>query len=709
MIVDVIPQIINITVGNIQGPQGPPGDQGPQGDDGPAGIAGPTGAAGPANTLSIGTVTTGAAGSSAAATVTGSAPAQTLNLTIPQGQAADDSVLNDIRDQITANHIPPVVVQPTQIITDMQSGHGFTTGGSGVGTATTNDTTDFVRGKQAFKVVSAANGIQGQIRKTGISAIDLTDSALRFTFKIDDVTHLNRLEVLIGTSNFSNVYKFKLHTHSTTSPNIVQSGEWVTLTVGWADLISSSGSFVLSNGLPGTTSGFTDVRVDFYDDAAGAVTIHLQAIEVVPESQPQFPRGVVSITFDDSWQSVYDYAKPAMETYGYQGSLYNIIDTIGTASHLTLAELQRLQKAGWEVGSHAYASSVHTSSYTGVTAAAARADMRAQRGWLADNGFDSDGFAYPKGEFGQTTDGTPVDQIAAEFFGYARTIVSETKENLNPSMPHRIRAVTGIRDTSAAVGGTPVSALTGVGGYLDQTQAHGSWLVLTFHKILSGSGVPADSTECSETAFVALMADIAARGMSVLPVNEVLRQGRVARGLRTRAVPPPNVMGPPDHGMTAWTYDPSFASSTTLLTAGTLYRIALDLRDPTVVTGIHSLFSTAGSGLTAGQNFVGLYNSSGTLIAEANADTFFTSTNTGARVTFSPVFCKPGKYYVAYLANGTTPPTLLRTNGAFTGTNNVNLSASTYRYATNGTALTALPATITLSGGAVGPSLWAAI
>ncbi len=38
-----------------------------------------------ANTLSIGTVTTGAAGSSAAATVTGTAPHQVLNLTIPAG------------------------------------------------------------------------------------------------------------------------------------------------------------------------------------------------------------------------------------------------------------------------------------------------------------------------------------------------------------------------------------------------------------------------------------------------------------------------------------------------------------------------------------------------------------------------------------------------------------------------------------------------
>lgn len=48
-------------------------------------IASVVGPPGPANSLSIGTVTTGAAGSSASATITGTAPSQVLNLVIPRG------------------------------------------------------------------------------------------------------------------------------------------------------------------------------------------------------------------------------------------------------------------------------------------------------------------------------------------------------------------------------------------------------------------------------------------------------------------------------------------------------------------------------------------------------------------------------------------------------------------------------------------------
>ena len=65
----------------------PKGDQGDKGDKGDKGNKGDTGAT-PA--FSIGTVTTGAAGTDAAATITGTAAAPVLNLTIPKG--ADGAV-----------------------------------------------------------------------------------------------------------------------------------------------------------------------------------------------------------------------------------------------------------------------------------------------------------------------------------------------------------------------------------------------------------------------------------------------------------------------------------------------------------------------------------------------------------------------------------------------------------------------------------------
>jgi len=68
-----------------QGPQGIQGIQGPTGATGPQGATGPVGPTGPANSLAIGTVTTGAPGAPADAVITGTPPNQQLSLTIPQG------------------------------------------------------------------------------------------------------------------------------------------------------------------------------------------------------------------------------------------------------------------------------------------------------------------------------------------------------------------------------------------------------------------------------------------------------------------------------------------------------------------------------------------------------------------------------------------------------------------------------------------------
>lgn len=75
---------------NIKGPQGAIGPQGPQGiqgEQGVQGVQGPQGLTGPANNITIGTVTKG---DEAQASITGQAPNQILNLTLPKGDKGND-------------------------------------------------------------------------------------------------------------------------------------------------------------------------------------------------------------------------------------------------------------------------------------------------------------------------------------------------------------------------------------------------------------------------------------------------------------------------------------------------------------------------------------------------------------------------------------------------------------------------------------------
>lgn len=162
-------------------------------------------------------------------------------------------------------------------------------------------------------------------------------------------------------------------------------------------------------------------------------------------------------------------------------------------------------------------------------------------------------------------------------------------------------------------------------------------------------------------------------------------------------VPVPNVSPPAMSGVLAWNYDPEIAGSGGLLVSGTLYLHKLIVTTAITATNIVIGVTVAGGTLTAGQNLCGIYNASGTLIATSVDQTTAWGTSGGkACALTAPVALPAGTYYVAVLSVGTTPITMAESPGFSVAYNNV-LTAAMLRHATNGTGLTALPASRTLS------------
>lgn len=173
----------------------------------------------------------------------------------------------------------------------------------------------------------------------------------------------------------------------------------------------------------------------------------------------------------------------------------------------------------------------------------------------------------------------------------------------------------------------------------------------------------------------------------------------------------PNHALPSSHGFKAWAYDPSFASTGSLGVSGTLYLSALYIERPVTVSTLWWAHTTAGSGATSGENFGALISSSGTILASAGADAKVTVANSTVSLAVGSTPLSPGWVWGALLWNATTPPTMVRTNGALVALNDANQSAASYRYATAGTGLTALPASITPSSNSQtgAASLWMAV
>jgi hypothetical protein len=163
----------------------------------------------------------------------------------------------------------------------------------------------------------------------------------------------------------------------------------------------------------------------------------------------------------------------------------------------------------------------------------------------------------------------------------------------------------------------------------------------------------------------------------------------------------PTSFGPVDGGYKAWTFPAEQViggGSTPGAGAVTLGRLILNSTQS--ISSIALYVATGGSGLTSGQNFAGIYNSAGTLVA-TTADLTTAWGGSGwmnHSLVGGPFNLTQGYYWVAIMSNGTTRPTFGRNSGSLSGAlYNGLLSNATLRFATNGTGTTALPSSITPS------------
>jgi hypothetical protein len=158
---------------------------------------------------------------------------------------------------------------------------------------------------------------------------------------------------------------------------------------------------------------------------------------------------------------------------------------------------------------------------------------------------------------------------------------------------------------------------------------------------------------------------------------------------------------PADQNLLAWSFDPSAVTSGSLTTNGVLYLVRLIPRDGTA-TKIYWYVTNSAVTATAGQNEVGIFNSSGTRLASTNVDSVITAAGLKQTTISDQTISGSPMLWAAFVFNAATPPTLARSTTVSSGTlTNVGLTTAVYRYATNGTGRTAIPSSITPSSNAL--------
>ncbi len=188
--------------------------------------------------------------------------------------------------------------------------------------------------------------------------------------------------------------------------------------------------------------------------------------DLTPFAQP-----IVSVTFDDGWESIYSQAFPLLQKYGIPTTQYVLSSEMANPVYMSEKQIRSMQKAGHEIGSH-------TASHPNLTTIddedlerelrESHAELQRLFGPIRD-------FASPLGAYDDRT----LAAISKVYRSQRNTIADPAQvddkdvnvaSNFNRGniIAYTVRATTTIEDIQRL---------------LDYTVRHNGWLVLTYHQV----------------------------------------------------------------------------------------------------------------------------------------------------------------------------------------------------------------------------------
>ncbi len=210
---------------------------------------------------------------------------------------------------------------------------------------------------------------------------------------------------------------------------------------------------------------------------------------------------MVSLDFDDGWNSAHDIAFPKLTAAGLKATFYIVTGRMGAGDYMDENKVRDLFRAGEEVGAH----TVTHRDLTTLSADDAFAEIKGSRDAIRAMGAgDATAFNYPFGAY----DSNIVAMVKSYGFEAART--SDGGYNKKGSMdPFRLKRQ-GVQNTTA------VSDIT---GWVDTAIAKNVWLVIVFHKVGYGN----TQYEITPENLDQVIAYVKGKGVPVVTATEGVR------------------------------------------------------------------------------------------------------------------------------------------------------------------------------------------
>lgn len=177
-----------------------------------------------------------------------------------------------------------------------------------------------------------------------------------------------------------------------------------------------------------------------------------------------FKAPMLTLTFDDGYESTYHYGLPMMKKYGFNSTQFIITDVIGDSKYITPSQVRDWIANGHEIASHTVThDSLKDKSENDLHIEVAQSQATLAR--ITHNKIND--FAYPLGIHNKR-----IDQVVASQYSAARGVESglNSKDNLNC---YNLKAEDVHRDTSPEQ----------IADWIKQAQATNTWLILVYHSV----------------------------------------------------------------------------------------------------------------------------------------------------------------------------------------------------------------------------------
>lgn len=215
----------------------------------------------------------------------------------------------------------------------------------------------------------------------------------------------------------------------------------------------------------------------------------------------RLPQAMVSITFDDGWQSIYDKALPLLQKHNLRSTQFIIseVSQKKTSGYMNLGTASKMHLNGMEIGSH----SLRHCNQTSLARADIYRDAKDSRNILRDENLGPINiYAYPLGQYNEKT-----QSIISKQYDFIRT--SDEGYNDRYFDPEAIKSMSILNTTK----------IEELKKWLNYASQHKIWLVIAYHRVDETGEYSVTSSQLNEQLHAIKQSNI-----KTIPLGEAARE-----------------------------------------------------------------------------------------------------------------------------------------------------------------------------------------